>query len=98
MNLGCALIKRAVIEKALDEISKDQAIQEQLEKRREAKANNQPFMNESYYLDLADVIPEVLRPRVGGLSDDEFMIYEDFQRDKRYAASSSKQKDVPGTR
>lgn len=30
LDLGCALIKRAVIEKALEEIDKDQVIQEQL--------------------------------------------------------------------
>lgn len=39
------------------------------------------------------MIPEQLRPRIGGLSDEEFKIYEDFQKDKRSPTFLEKKSD-----
>lgn len=96
LDLGCALIKKAVIEKALEDINKDPAINEQLERRREAIAKREVFRNEfPISQEAIDIVPEQLRPRVGGLSEEEFKIYEDFQKDKRTTTFIEKKTDSP---
>lgn len=99
LDLGCALIKKAVIEKALEDINKDHTINEQIELRREAATKHEVFRNDEYINNaLFEIIPEQLRPRIGGLSDEEFKIYEDFQKDKRTTAFLDKKPDNPKDR
>lgn len=99
LDLGCALIKKAVIEKALEDINKDSAINEQIERRREAQSKREMFRNEMpVSQEIADTVPEQLRPRIGGLSEEEFKIYEDFQKDKRSTNFIEKKADSPKER
>ena len=96
LDLGCALIKKAVIEKALEDINKDPAINEQIERRREAQSKREVFRNDiPVTQEVIDTVPEQLRPRLGGLSEEQFKIYEDFQKDKRSTAFIEKKADSP---
>jgi len=71
LDLGCALIKKAVIEKALEDINKDPAINEQIERRREAQSKREVFRNDiPVTQEVIDTVPEQLRPRLGGLSEE----------------------------
>jgi len=77
LDLGCALIKKAVIEKALDDVNRDPAIQEGIERRRIAREKGQPFYDENV-LKICQALPEPLRPTLGGLTRDQMRIYEEF--------------------
>lgn len=77
LDLGCALIKKAVIEKARDDVTQDQALLEAAEKRRNSKLTGIPFYDDTIFHALQQ-IPEPLRPSIGGLNKDQMRIYEDF--------------------
>ena len=47
LDLGCALIKKAVIEKALEDVNQDKTIIEELDKRKTWREKNIPFREES---------------------------------------------------
>ena len=79
LDLGCALIKKAVIEKALDEVNQDQQIIEAIEKRKHAREKGEKYFDETIYK-ITRNLPEVLRPGLGGLAPDQFKIYEEFGR------------------
>ena len=46
LDLGCALIKKAVIEKALEDVNQDRTIIEELEKRKTFRDQNIPFYDD----------------------------------------------------
>ena len=56
LDLGCALIKKAVIEKALDEVSQDPVISEALDKRRMSNVKGIPFYDENV-IKICQILP-----------------------------------------
>jgi hypothetical protein len=44
---------------------------------------------------MIETIPEQLRPRIGGLSEEEFKIYEHFDKDKRSQTFIEKKAELP---
>lgn len=77
LDLGCALIKKAVIEKALEDVNNDQIILDILKKRRIAREKGEAYYDENY-LRMTQFLPEALRPSIRGLTDEQLKIYEDF--------------------
>jgi CCR4-NOT transcription complex subunit 1 len=49
LDLGCALIKKAVIEKALEDVNQDRQIIEELEKRKTYREKNIPFRDDNVF-------------------------------------------------
>lgn len=66
LDLGCALIKKAVIDKALEEVYQDNIILDALSKRRQAKEKNIAYRDENF-LKSIEFLPEALRPSPNGL-------------------------------
>jgi CCR4-NOT transcription complex subunit 1 len=77
LDLGCALIKKAVIEKALEDVNTDQTIIEILKKRKLAREKGEQYYDEKY-VRMTQFLPEQLRPQIGGLTEEQLKIYEDF--------------------
>lgn len=77
LDLGCALIKKAVIEKALEDVNNDQTILEILKKRKIAREKGENYFDEKY-MRLTQFLPEALRPSINGLTEEQLKIYEDF--------------------
>lgn len=77
LDLGCALIKKAVIEKALEDVNTDQTIIEILKKRKLAREKGEQYYDEKY-VRVTQFLPEQLRPQIGGLTEEQLKIYEDF--------------------
>ena len=74
LELGCDLIKKAVVQKALTKVRKDQAIIDATEKRRDYRGPQDGFQDDSQnrILDL----PEKLKPLPTGLTEDQFQVYQ----------------------
>ena len=77
LDLGCALIKKAVIEKALEDVNNDQIILDILKKRRIAREKGENYYDENY-VRMTQFLPEALRPSIRGLTEEQLKIYEDF--------------------
>ncbi len=77
LDLGCALIKKAVIEKALEDVNQDPVLIEAIERRRRARETGIPFYDEQI-IQIYESLPQALRPTLGGLTKDQMRIYEDF--------------------
>ena len=95
LDLGCALIKKAVIEDALEKVSKDPAIIEACEKRRLALAKRIPFYDETA-LQIYQNLPASLRPTLGGLTRDQMQIYEEFGKFARGQGATIRYKALEG--
>jgi hypothetical protein len=80
LDLGCALIKKAVIESAEEAIRKDDAINESCEQR---NSQGRQFRDEAYLREIPSIVPEELRPKVGGLSLEEFLVYDEFRKERK---------------
>lgn len=75
LEIGCNLIKTAVVEKALIIVRQDKAINEALEKRKRARQMGvQNFRDESITT-LREELPPMLQPNLNGLSDSQFKVY-----------------------
>lgn len=46
LDLGCALIKKAVIEKALEDVNQDRHIMDELDKRKTQREKNIPYRDD----------------------------------------------------
>jgi CCR4-NOT transcription complex subunit 1 len=68
LDLGCALIKKAVIESAEEAIRKDEVINNSITDRNTAFSQNKQFRDESFLREIPAIVPEELRPKVGGLT------------------------------
>ena len=78
MDLGCALIKKFVTEKAVEDVDKDEIINLAVTKRQDAKKKNEPFTPDPNVLRTLSYLPEALKPGSNGLTAEQFKIYEDF--------------------
>lgn len=77
LDLGCALIKKAVIEKALEDVQQDHVLLEAIEKRRIAREQGMQYYDEAA-IKIYESLPPALRPTLGGLTKDQMRIYEEF--------------------
>lgn len=77
LDLGCSLIRKAVMEKALEDVNHDTIILQALEKRKQFKDNKQTYVDEKFQ-QIMQILPEPLRPKPGGLTLEELKIYDDF--------------------
>ena len=77
LDLGCALIKKAVIEKALEDVNQDPILIEAIEKRRIFRETGMPYYDETVFK-VYESLPPSLKPAMGGLSKDQMRIYEEF--------------------
>jgi len=76
LDIGCNYIQNYVIKRAVDKIEKDKIILDELEKRRKQK-------NIEVKTDLIDkisLLPESIKPSNNGLTNDEYKIYEDYDK------------------
>ena len=87
LDLGCALIKKAVIEKALEDVNTDQTIIEILKKRKLAREKGEQYYDDKY-VRMTQFLPEQLRPQIGGLTEEQLKIYEDFGNVQRKGPQS----------
>ena len=80
LELGCKIIKKAVIKQAMVWVKKDPTIAEALEKRRKAKETGETcFVDKDIAAQLAE-LPAQLQPNKNGLSADQYKVYSDFAK------------------
>ena len=79
VNLGCQMIQKLVVQKALGDIEHDQVIQEAILRRRNL---GDRFIDENAELNRKQImsLPEGLRPTSDALTESQFKVYEDFAR------------------
>ncbi len=78
LELGCKLIRKAVIDRALTKVSEDKVIKRAIDQRKAHAAGN-PFRDESVIRGFQDLPPQ-LQPNPSGLTETQFQVYEDFNR------------------
>ena len=76
LDIGCNYIQNYVIKRAIDKIDKDKTINEELEKRRRQKN----FEIKPELINILKSLPEPLRPYTTGLTNEQYKIYEDFDK------------------
>ena len=74
LELGCGLIAKIVIEKALNDVNHEESIKEAIQKRRNGEKNNED-LNSAIPM---HILPEILKPKASGLSKEQFQVYKDF--------------------
>lgn len=78
LELGCKLIKKEVIEKALKKVREDPQINQAVERRKRAEEQGKRlFRDETIVAQFRD-LPEQLQPDENGLSAAQFQVYADF--------------------
>ncbi len=77
LELGCSLIERAAMEKAVREI--DERLSAEIAARQKAKAAGVPFADTNAAA-VPPNMPETLRPKGGALSAFQSRVYDDFAR------------------
>lgn len=92
MEIGCGIIKQKVGKSAEKAIKEDSEIEEGLEVRAFLKKNGGVFSNENYLNSIPAIVPQELRPSMGGLTDEEYGIYNELKKGStRSIAPSSTQ-------
>jgi CCR4-NOT transcription complex subunit 1 len=79
LDLACSIVKKIVIENSIEEISKDKAINEEIELRRQAREQNRKYISEPYSKIIKD-LPESLCPVENGNELDNIEIYTKFNQ------------------
>ena len=74
LDIGCAYIHNYVIQKAIEKIQNDEAIIKEIDRRRKGIS----YDIESEYVIKADLLPDILKPKITGLTPEQFKIYENF--------------------
>lgn len=78
LDLGCAVIRNAVVKEALGEAIHDQEVMQAIEKRKLAKEKGASHYDENS-AQIWSTLPEVLKPNPRGLTKEEMKIYEGFR-------------------
>jgi CCR4-NOT transcription complex subunit 1 len=84
LDLGCMLIEKAAMEKAVRDI--DESLASDLSTRkRHRETTGSPFYNMSIFGSgtYPSALPDPLRPKPGGLRNDQLLVYKAFQRSPR---------------
>jgi CCR4-NOT transcription complex subunit 1 len=92
LELGCMLIEKAATEKAVRDM--DEALAPALSVRKKHREQTgQPYYDMSIFHNEGQrypkALPEPLRPKPGGLRQDQLLVYDAFQRIPRQPAPSS---------
>jgi CCR4-NOT transcription complex subunit 1 len=74
LDIGCSYIHNYVIQKAIEKIQNDEAIIKEIDRRRKGIS----YDIESEYVIKADLLPDILKPKITGLTPEQFKIYENF--------------------
>ena len=83
LDLGCILIEKAATEKAIRDI--DESLASSIQARRKHRETGQPFVDSSDILKGSRYpreLPEMLKPKAGGLYPQQALVYEGFQRQR----------------
>ncbi|KAL7323175.1 CCR4-NOT core subunit cdc39, variant 5 [Mucor circinelloides] len=91
LDLMCAVIEKAAMEKATIEIDQVLAMALLSRKKHHDVRPNQPFVDmETYQMSgFANTLPALLRPKPGGVQPSQLSVYEDFMRIPRAAPSAA---------
>jgi CCR4-NOT transcription complex subunit 1 len=80
LDLGCKMIKRAVIDKALRKVREDVVMNAAIEKRERAAQNGiTNFIDDEITKTMVDLPPQ-LQPNKNGLDAAQFKVYSDFSK------------------
>ena len=94
LELGCILIEKASTEKAIRDI--DENIVAAVQARRKARESGTAFADLSFTsVKSFSELPEVLRPKQGGLSPLQYSVYEAFQRPRIAPSVINQPQDAP---
>lgn len=77
LSLACNMVKKHVVEKAMQELSRDKAIQNAIQKRRLARERGERYVEESY-IHVSRNLPTFAKPNPNGLTMEEIQIYKNF--------------------
>ena len=77
LDLACAIVKKFVIDKAIDEVTKDHLIKEAINKRKMAKERNDRYIDENIFK-VVQRLPPILRPNIHKPNRENVDIYENF--------------------
>lgn len=77
LDIGCMVIRNAVVREALTEASHDPEILQALERRKLAREKGTPLYDGSS-AQIWSSLPDALKPNLRGLSKEELKIYEGF--------------------
>ena len=81
LELGCILIEKASTEKAIRDV--DETLTTMIQARRKARESGQNFTDSSFdSIKFFNELPEPLKPKAGGLSSLQYLVYETFQRQR----------------
>ncbi|KAF1807095.1 Not1 transcription factor [Mucor lusitanicus] len=91
LDLMCAVIEKAAMEKATQEIDDVLAMALLSRSKHHETRPNQPYVDmETYQMSgFANTLPALLRPKPGGLQPSQLSVYEDFMRIPRGAPSAA---------
>ena len=78
LDLGCQIIQKKVVEKAIYETSQDPELREGVERRKEGI-----YRPDENFMKALEILPMNLKPDMKGLNDDEMDIYEDFSEPQK---------------
>lgn len=76
-EIGCKKIIDEVQKRAIDNISKDDSILQEIGKREKYQQDGVEFRNFNN-MGIFERLPDVLKPQVTGLTDAEFQVYQDY--------------------
>lgn len=87
LELGCMLIEKAATEKAIRDV--DESMANAIQARRKHRETGQPFVDPATQKGrYPRELPEMLRPKAGGMSQQQLLVYEGFQRHFRTASTA----------
>ncbi|CAM9216626.1 unnamed protein product, partial [Ectocarpus fasciculatus] len=93
LELGCMLIEKAATEKAVRDV--DESMASAIQARRKHRETGQPFVDPAILKGrYPKELPEMLRAKAGGLSQQQLSVYEGFQRHARNAPAASLHKEA----
>lgn len=80
LELGCTFIKKAVIEKALAKVHDDSKIKVAIFERDQIARKGDSNFKDPNMIGILNELPKQLQPYESGLTDEQFRVYEDFQK------------------
>jgi CCR4-NOT transcription complex subunit 1 len=91
LDLMCAVIEKAAMEKATMQIDDDLATAFANRKKHREQRPNQPFVDMDVYKmsGFSNTLPQLLRPKPSGLQPAQLSVYEDFMRIPRAVPNPS---------
>ena len=76
-DIGFSYIHNFVIKRLIEKIQKDPTLIEEIEKRKQNKVNDE---TRKEFMKKIESLPSAIKPNENGLSDEQFKVYEDFDK------------------